>query len=903
MRPLSIWFQRLRNLFRKEQLDRDLQDELASHLEMHIADNLRSGMTPEEARRIALLTLGGLEQTKESVRDQRTFPFLESLLQDVRFALRMLRKSPAFTVVAILTISLGIGGNAAIFSLMQSVLSRPLPVHNPEELALLSSSEGYGYSNFSFSYPMYRDLRGKNDVLSGLVARSGVPMNLVFQGASERVRGELVSGDYFSVLGVRPWIGRLLDDADDENQNASPVAVISYDFWKLRFGSDASIVNRKIILNDHSFIVIGVTPPGFYGTDLSNNPAVQVPFKMTPLFVPLPFNRLQSRAYRWLTVMGRRKPDVPLAQAQASMEILFHQLRAAEVSQLSTGSALDHERFLRVQLKLTDGSRGFLHMQQQFRRPLFLLLAVTTIVLLILTANLANMLLARTVARKSETAVRLALGATQSRLLQQWLTESVITSFAGGAAGVIVAFWSKSALVAFLPADFQTNLQQPLNLGSFGFALGVAILMGLFIGLAPGLRASRSPLSDVMRGEAPSIVQGAYLFNLRSLLLALQVALCLPLLIGAGLFLHSLRNLRTMDPGFAKENILLANLDPSLNQYSPDRVRNLFNEILERVRSTPGVRSASLATYSPISGGWDTESVIVEGYQPRDGETMNPNAAAVSSDYFKTLGIPITSGREFSETDLATSPKVAVINESMAHYFFGDRNPLGKHIDTNDTPGAKPTIEIVGVVRDAKYVNLKEHSRLHFYVPLSQIPHLFDLTLHIKTVGDPIKSAELIRDQVHQVDPNLPLYEVKTLSTQIDESLTQDRLVSWLTSLFGFLATFLAAIGIYGVVAFTVLRRTREIGIRIALGATRQNVLWLILRQILAVVGVGTAIGLGLAIAMTKLLQSMLYELKPSDPITFSAAALVLFSSAALAAYLPARRATRVDPIIALRYE
>jgi predicted permease len=905
MEWLRIFGSRLRGIFRKRHLEGDLNAELHSHLEMLADEYVRRGMTLEQARHAARREFGGVEQTKEEVRDQRGLPFLETLFQDLRYALRMLRKSPGFTIVVVLTLALGIGANTAIFSLMNAVLLQSLPVRNPNELVVLRyadvQAEG---ANEDFSYPMYEALRDKSTVFDGVLTRSGVDFNLTYAGRSELAYGELVSGNYYQVLGVRPWLGRLLSPEDDRTLGAHPVAVLSYAYWHARFAGDPSIVGKEILLNGQPITVIGVSSPGFFGTEMSRDPTIRVPMMMTLVFRPVPANRMQSARHRWLTILARRKPDIAVAQAQASTDVLYHQALEAQLNALgSSVNAHDRERTLASHIQLDNGSQGFAHLRGEMQRPLLLMFSVTAMVLLVACANLANLLLARSAKRRKEVAVRLAIGAGPRRLIRQWLTESILLGLLGGAAGIFVAFWLKTGLIRFVPAEFSTNLKAPLDAPVMGFLVIASVITGLLFGLAPALQISRSSVTEAMRGETPSTVSGERVFSLRNVLVFVQIALSLPLLIGAGLFLHSLRNLRGLDTGFVKENVFLANLNPSLNGYSTERIRGLYSNLLARLRTLPGVRAASFTSSSAISGSWDQEGVRVEGYQPRQDENMSPNAAIISPGYFSSLGIPIVEGRDFTDQDTAAGPKVAIVNQTFAHYFFGDANPIGKRITTDDDPKAPLNMEIIGLVKDAKYVNLREKPRRHFYTVLAQEPRLFDMTLQVRTADDPRSMGDLVRAQVHDLDPNLPLYATTTLEIQIDNSLIEERLLSWLSSLFGVLATLLASVGLSGVVAFSVARRTREIGIRMALGATRSSILRLAISQMVPAVCLGLAVGLAAAYALNHFLGSVLFGVGSTDLVTFAGAGMLLASVAALAAYLPAQRATRVDPVVVLRYE
>lgn len=905
MEWLRIFTARLHGLVRKQQRDEDLDAELGSHLDMLTDENIRCGLSPEEARYAARREFGGVEQTKVSHRELRGLPFLETLFQDVRYALRMLRNSPGFTGVVVLTLALGIGANTAIFSLMNAVLLQSLPVRNPQELVVVKYLSAQSERpNEDFSYPMYEALRDKGSAFDGVIARSGVSFNASYGGQSEHASGEIVSGNYYDVLGVRPWVGRLLSPEDDRTPGAHPVVVLSYGYWKVRFAGDPSIVGKQILLDAQPMTVIGVSAPGFFGTDLARDPAIRVPMAMTLAFKPIPSNRMQSVRHRWLTIMARRKPDLSIAKAQAATEVVHHQVLTEQLNGLgSSVSAHVRERILATRIQLDDGSQGFAHLRDEMQRPLVLMFCVTAIVLLVACANLANLLLARSAKRRKEVAVKLAIGAAPGRLIRQWLTESILLALFGGATGIVFAHWLKTGLIHFLPAEFSNTLQAPLDVRVLGFLAIASVFTGILFGLAPALQISRSSVSAAMHGEAALAGSGERVFSLRNVLVFLQVALSLPLLIGAGLFLHSLRNLRGVDTGFVKENVFLANLNPSLNGYPTERIHSLYHDILARLRALPQVRAASLTSTSAISGGWDQWSVRVEGYRSRQDEDMSPNAAFISPGYFASLGIPVIQGRDFADDDSVTRPKVAIINQTFAHYFFGDANPIGKRVSTNDDPKAPLEMEIVGVVKDSKYVSLREKPRRHLYTAMAQEPHLFDMTLQVRTTDDPRSIGDLVRAQVHDVDPNLPLYATTTLEIQIDDSLTSERLITWLSSLFGIVATLLASIGLSGVIAFSVARRTRELGIRVALGAQRADILRMVVRQTALSVSAGLAVGLAVANALSRLMTGMLFEVGSTDLRSYAAASLLLAVIAALAAYLPARRATLVDPVTALRYE
>jgi predicted permease len=782
-------------------------------------------------------------------------------------------------------------------------LLQSLPVANPDQLVVLSAYDPKAGpdGDSSFSYPMYQDLRDRNSVFSGVIARGGTQMNVSYGDQTERVRGELVSGNFYETLGVRPWIGRLFTQEDDRTPRAHPVAVLSYTFWESRFNKDPNLIGKTILINEQPVTVLGVTPPGFYGIELSNNPDVRVPLMMTPVFNPLPPTRLQSRRHQWLSVMARRKADVSPEQMQASLSVTYQQIRQSEADQLTAnGTTFNREKFMAQRIAAIPGDQGLRGLQVELHTSLWLLFGATCAVLLILCANLANLMMARATVRAQEITVRLALGAGRLRLLRQWLTEGVVLSVIGGVVGIFFALWIKAGLIAFIPPDYRQNLNASFDWRLYAFILGVSILLGIMFSLAPAIQAARQVFAPGMRFETRGFTAGRELLSLRSGLILVQVALSLPLLVSAALLLRTLQNLRAFDTGFGKENVLLASVNPSLNGYSKERTAAFYDELMTKTRALPGVRFASLATDSPISGGWDSNGIVVEGYTPREGERMSCDATWISPDYFKSLEIPFLLGRDFDERDRIGAPQVVIVNERMAkHYFGSTSNAIGKRIGLDDVPDRT----IVGVVKDAQYINLRESLRRHFYVPAMQDASLTGLTLHVKTSTDPNVVAEQLRAQLKALDPHLPLYNIKTLSTEIDESLIQERMVTWLSTAFGLLATLLTALGLYGVLTFSVARRTREIGIRVALGAQRRDVFRLIMIRGVILVGIGVAIGIGASFAFSRLLSSLLFGVTPNNVATLVGVSVGLIAVALLACYIPARRATKVAPLVALRYE
>src|SRR4029450_2496927 len=657
------------------------------------------------------------------------------MIQDIKYSLRMLAKNPGFSAVVVLTIALGIGANAAIFSLTDKILLQTLPVAKPENLVIVSTydpKEGPPEGDSSFPYPMYRDLQDRNEVFSGVIARGGAQMNLTYGEQSVRVNGELVSGNFFQTLGVSPWAGRLFTQEDDLTPGAHPVAVLSYAFWDSRFNKDLSLIGKTVLINEYPLTVVGVTPPGFYGLSLSSNPDVRVPLMMTPVFNPQPPTRLQKRTHQWLTVMARRKDGVSAAQAQASLEVLYRQIRESEVQSQSL-SAFNRERFLARQIGLKPGAQGFQHLQTQMRTSLYLLFAATCVILLILCANLANLMLARTTVRSQEIAVRLALGAGRLRLLRQWLTEGLVLSLIGALAGIFIAFWIRAGLLAFVPKDVRVNLQDTASWRLYGFIVLTATVIGVGFSLAPAVKAARQVINPSFAAESRSFTSAGKVLSLRSALVLVQIALSLPLLVSATLLVRTLQNLRAIDTGFEKTNVLLASINPSLSGYSPEKSYGFYDQLLARVRALAGVTAASLASDSPISGGWDQNGIVAEGYTPAGGEKMSCDVTLISPDYFKSLGISLLLGRDFTDQDRLGTQQVAIVNEKMARHFFGRTNVIGKRIGLHGVPDTT----IIGFAKDVTYVNLRENIRWHFYLPAMQEKRLENLTLHVKATGDP----------------------------------------------------------------------------------------------------------------------------------------------------------------------
>ncbi|HEV2420739.1 MAG TPA: ABC transporter permease [Candidatus Acidoferrales bacterium] len=959
MKLFRSFFSRFAALFHRSARDRDFAAEMDSHLRLHIDENLSRGMNPAEARRHALIKLGGLAQTTEHYRARRGLPFLETLAQDIRYALRMVAKSPGFTAVAVLTLALGIGANTAIFSFIDGILLRPLPVKDPQQLVVLYWSahahpklRGHsdygdcglqgGIGDCSFSLPFFKTVRAQSSAFSGMAAFAG-PLDYDFSGngPARMAQGQYVSGDFFSTLGIHTIIGRPLGMSDD-SPSAPPAIVLSYAYWQRAFGGNRSVVGRAVRLNNVSTLIAGVTEPRFTNLTPGNSFDFLMPFSVA--------DRIRSENWRqqdrisdagiwWTVILGRLKPGVSLAQAQAAATGLF-------VNEATHGAPPLLNEADAPAIKLLPAAQGLNGQSSEIAPMFYLLMFAVGLILLIACANVAGLMLARSATRKREMALRLALGAGRARIIRQLLTESMLLSLVGSVLGILLSLWGINAITALFSSGqdafpFVIALDSRVLL----FTLGVTFAAAILFGLAPALRGSRVDLTPSLKETASSFPGGAAhrgrRFRSGSALVVAQVALSIVLLIGAGLLVRTLRNLQTLSPGFDTRSILLFGMNPTAAGYTGQKTAQLYGRLQQRFAALPGVISASYSEDALLSGNWSSDDVHLDGAPPK----QNVDAAMldVGVNFFSTMRIPLLAGRNFNSADFAAAsaidtartsaeeaeskaqasgtphpaaassgassktnlaPLPVIINETFARQCFPNQNPLGKHFsdpqEDNEPPiGRQPGYLIVGIVGDAKYNSLRHEIEPTMYMPLVRNSAHFEL----RTAADPLALVRLVQGIVSSMDDNLPLFDVRTQTEQIEQTLYLDRLISQISSAFAVLALVLACIGLYGLLSYEVARRTRELGIRMALGAQRKDLLRLVVGQGILLVLVGAAIGIGAAIGVTRFMSAMLYGIHANDPLTFIGVAVLLTVVALAACYIPARRAMRVDPIIALRHE
>jgi len=874
---------RLRYLLNRKQNEQDLADEMQLHRDL-ASDR----------------SFGNVTQLHEASRAVWVWPLLETLAQDTRYALRTLRANPGFAATAVLSLALGIGANTAIFSILNAVMLRSLPVEDPQRLVQLAAPEGSSY-NPNVTNPIWEQVRDHQQAFSGTLAFSGDRFDLAAGGESHFANGLWASGDFFRVLGVPAMRGRVFTPDDDLHGggHAGPVAVISHGFWKRHFAGDPDITGKTIWLNRHPFTIIGVTPPWFRGLDVDTAYDVAIPIGCEPI-LQTDQSALDARSWWWLRILGRLLPGESREQAEARMKALAPAVHRATVP--PNWDANGRRDYLRRSFALRPAATGFSNTGTQYRTALFTLMAVVGLVLLIACANIANLLLARAAARQREISIRMAIGAARRRVMRQLMSESLLLSVSGAAVGLLFAVWGSQLLVHFLSkAGSELQLDTAPDLRVLAFTMGAAVLTGLLFGLAPAVRATSVSPSSVLKEHARGMAGGR--FGLGRALVTGQVSLSLMLLVGAGLFLGTFRNLLSTDLGFNRHNILLVRTAMMQSNVPREQRPRVYQEIVERLRAIPGVVSASSSVLTPISGDAWNNFVEPEGYSRKGKDDTIVYFNGVSPGYFATMRLPLLLGRDFSEHDDAGAPKVMLIDESAARRFFGRANPIGKTVRAETRPGKHDTYQVIGVVKDAKYQEVNEDLLLSVYVASAQdTDPRPEVSFEVRSERSVETFIPAVRATIGEVNRGISL-EFRNFETQVNESLLQPRMVALLSAFFGGLALLLAMIGLYGVTAYGVARRQAEIGIRMALGAQPGSVVWLVLREVAAMLAAGTVLGLGASLAAGRLVASLLYGVKPYDSAPLAIAAVVLGIATGIAAYLPAHRAARLDPMAALREE
>jgi putative ABC transport system permease protein len=893
---------RLLALLKRDELENNLDDELKFHVEMKTREYVAEGMSPQDARAAALRQFGNVMRTKETARSAWSFPALESILQDIRYGLRQLRRNPGFTAVAVLTLGLGIGANTAIFSLIDAVMLRMLPVERSEELMQVQygdpswSGEGVGFTN-----PLWEQVRDRQDVFSGVFAWGTEKFDLARGGAAHFADGIWVSGDFFNTLRLRPAAGRLISNADDQRDCRS-VTVLSYGFWQDRYGMAHEAIGSTLSLNNHPFEVIGVAPPGFFGMNVGEKFDVAVPI-CSAAILDGKEGRLDSRSWWWLNLAGRLSPGTSRRQATARLKVLSPSIFAAAMPQ--DWSADMQRDFEKHTLAAAPGSTGLSGLRRQFKEPMLVLMAVVGLVLLIACANIAGLILTRAAARTREIAVRQALGAGRLRLIRQLLTECVLLSAAGAILGVLFANWGAAVLVHYI-STWRNAVYLDLSLDGrvLGFTAAVAALSCILFGLSPALRSSKVSLVSAMQGNRAREGERPGRLRAHKWIVSSQLALSLVLLVGAGLLLRSFAKLATLDVGFDRNNVVLVRADLKTAKVPPERQLATFEQIEARLGALPGVGSVGRSVITPISGaGWN-EAIRTDWSKALKGDDVLSWFNCVSPGYFQTLRIPLLAGRNFGSGDTKTSPPVAIINQTLARRFFPNLNPLGKTFRRDDAAGKPgPPIEVVGLVEDAQYTEVRAGREPTAFLPATQLPEMFQTeTFELRTTIPPSALVRPVQAAVADVNKEVPL-EFHTLAEQVSDSLVQERLLAVLSAFFGFLALVLAMVGLYGAISYMVTQRQAEFGIRMALGAPSRQIFRLVMVEVAAILATGILTGALIAFATTRVLQKLLFGLDARDPVTLAGAAVLLSAVAVIAGYFPARRATKVDPMVALRYE
>lgn len=894
MRPLRAWFARFGGSFGKQRRDRELAAELDSHLQMQIDDNLRAGMAPEEARRQALIRLGGVEQTKEGYRDRRGLPWLESLLQDVRFGLRMLAKSPAVTIVIVVTLALGIGANTAIFGIVNGFLLRPLPVRDAEQITVLAiQQKGAPIGSSGFAYPEFVDFREQARAFSEVFAIVLSNVQLASKGESGECFANYVSKGFFTALGVTPRAGRLFLPNEGETPGEPLIAVLGYSYWQRRFHGDARVIGQQVEINGKATTIVGAVPRRFQGM-----------YSIAEMDLYLPLSAISTeeapnlfwnnRDQRRMLVFGRLKPEISLRQAQDSLDVIAARLAAQYPAT---------DKWFTVRAVPEKLSRPIPYANNAFVVISGLFMVLAAFVLLLACMNVENILLARGASRRREMATRAALGAGRSRLICQMLAESALLGILGGAAGLILGVWVDHLTSSLRLPAIPLHVDASFDWRLFAFAIGCALATGLIVGLLPALHASQADLNSMLHEGGQRSSFGLSHVGARNFLVIAQVAGSFALLIAAGLFVRSLQSVRSFHLGFDPDHVLNVTVNPQQAGYDDARTAAFYREIESRVRALPGVQSASLASYVPMGGFPSKASIFVQGRAIPPGQhaplvLMN----RVDPPYFETMRVALFRGRSFLDSDNESAPPVAVINQTMASDFWPREDPIGKYFRMNDD--AAPLIEVIGVTGDGKYATVNEDPQPFFYVPLAQ-SFASKRALQIRTLVRPESLAGAVREEISELAPKLSIMDIETMNQSLNGALgfLAFRLAAILAAVLGMIGLILGVVGVYGVVSFAASERTREIGIRLALGANSRDILRLVWKQGVRLVVVGVAVGLVAAWSLTRAMGHQLAGISPSDPVTYIAVTILMCAVGLLACWIPARRAMRVDPMVALRYE
>ena len=899
----KLWF-----LLHRARFERELDEEMRHHLSL--------GMEERGSASAARRQFGNVTLLKEQSRSMWTWTFLEQFTQDVRYGLRSMAANPVFSSMAVLLLALGIGANTAIYSFMDAIMMRALPVQRPEELVILNwhtkafppvahsfSGNNYkdprtGFTSGNFPFPAFELLQAGNGVLSSLFAFAGVGRMIVeVQGTAEIASGEIVSGDFFSGLGVHQILGRPINQEDD--RTGANVAVISYAWWQRRFAANPNAVGQSILINNAPYVIVGVSPPEFFGVNPDSAPEVFMPIHSIGLMGSNPSanQRLINKNRYWVEMMGRLKPGIGLRQAQTALAVQFHYFAAATASN-------DNERADLPELLLQEGGSGIDSVRRQYSKPLFVLMAMVALILTIACANTANLLLARATARRREMAMRLSLGASRARVVRQLLTESILLAGIGALLGILIAFLG-IRFITWLLANGRDNftLHAGIDGQVLAFTLGLALVTGILFGLAPALQATRMDLTPALK-EARSGASRRFRPGLSHTLVVAQIAISLLLVIGAGLFVRTLSTLESVELGFNREHVLLFSAMGRQAGYKDAGLVRLYEDLRSRFGAIPGVRNVSLSDYALVSGGMSATGVAIPGIASPRGREAGTSVLNVGPSFFTTMQVPIIQGREIGERDTAGSPPVTVVNEVFAKKYFGSENPLGRRIRLGGDAAKFDEFEIVGVSKTARYNSLKQDIPPIAYLPYTQnLRVLNQVVFELRTATDPLGFVSAVRQIVHEVGPRVPIYNVTTQAAQIDQTIGQERTFAQLCTCFAGLALLIASMGLYGTMAYAVARRTSEIGIRMALGAERRLIVRMVLGEVLALTAAGLGIGLAAAWASTQFVESFLFGIKRNDPLSVSVSVLVLIAAVSLAGYAPAWKASRIDPMVALRHE